>query len=88
MTCQNDPRLSHYFTLLYKIRVPRAQLEGKMRMAGLDPALLDTPDAPSPLGPIGSEENGGDGDGGGDGDDGDSGSNFSDSDWVINIMIW
>jgi hypothetical protein len=52
MTCQEDPRLAEYFRLLYKIRVPRQQLEQKMMLSGLDPSILDTPDAPTPLGPL------------------------------------
>ncbi|KAF0985164.1 hypothetical protein FDP41_000203 [Naegleria fowleri] len=49
-TCEQDPRLANYFRLLNKIGVPKPQIARKMEMDGLDPSLLDTPNAPSPLG--------------------------------------
>ncbi|KAF0979536.1 hypothetical protein FDP41_001453 [Naegleria fowleri] len=62
-TCEQDPRLARYFRLLYKVGVPRVQLERDMIRDGFDPNVLDTPQAPSPLGPYkeeNSEEEGGD----------------------------
>ncbi|KAG2385718.1 hypothetical protein C9374_003533 [Naegleria lovaniensis] len=55
-TCEQDPRLARYFRLLYKVGVPRVQLERDMIRDGFDPSVLDTPQAPSPLGPY-KEEN-------------------------------
>ncbi|KAG2381782.1 hypothetical protein C9374_006166 [Naegleria lovaniensis] len=49
-TCEQDPRLANYFRLLNKIGVPKPQIARKMEMEGLDPGILDTPNAPSPLG--------------------------------------
>ncbi|KAL9647334.1 hypothetical protein ABK040_004309 [Willaertia magna] len=56
LTCEKDPRLANYFRLFYKVRVPRVQIEHTMRNEGLDPSILDTPNAPSPLGPLPVEE--------------------------------
>lgn len=36
------------FFKMLKVGVPQVVIEGKMRDAGLDPAYLDTPDAPAP----------------------------------------
>ena len=42
-----DPQYAKFFKML-KMRVPRPAVENKMRAAGLDPSLLDNPDAPAP----------------------------------------
>ncbi|KAL0484775.1 WASH complex subunit CCDC53 [Acrasis kona] len=52
LTCIQDPRLENWFKLFLKVKVPKEQLEAKMRAQGLDPEILLTPDAPTPLGPL------------------------------------
>lgn len=52
---KDDPRYATYFKML-KLRVPAASIKQKMMMEGIDPNILDTPDAPSdaPMGAAGS----------------------------------
>ncbi|XP_021359370.1 WASH complex subunit 3-like [Mizuhopecten yessoensis] len=42
-----DPRYAKYFKML-QVGVPEAAVRPKMKMEGLDPNLLSTPDAPAP----------------------------------------
>lgn len=54
--CKDDPRLAEFFKLL-RLGAARGQIEFKMEQAGVSVSLLDTPDAPSPLGPIENASN-------------------------------
>ncbi|XP_028409146.1 WASH complex subunit 3-like [Dendronephthya gigantea] len=49
MTVAKDPRYAKYFQML-KVGVPLAALRPKVIADGLDPDLLETPDAPAPGG--------------------------------------
>ena len=49
MTVAKDPRYAKYFQML-KVGVPLQALRPKVLADGLDPALLETPDAPAPGG--------------------------------------
>eukprot|EP01094_Clydonella_sp_ATCC50884_P006655 TRINITY_DN15869_c0_g1_i1.p2 TRINITY_DN15869_c0_g1~~TRINITY_DN15869_c0_g1_i1.p2 ORF type:complete len:218 (-),score=79.87 TRINITY_DN15869_c0_g1_i1:49-702(-) len=46
MTMEHDPRYSRYFKMV-KMGVLAAQVKQKMMMEGVDPDILDNPDAPS-----------------------------------------
>jgi len=48
VTCENEPKLSAYFKMA-KLGVPIQSIKDKMMMNGYDPALLNTPNAPSPF---------------------------------------
>lgn len=56
ITVREDSRYSKYFAMMDKGVVKQA-LAARLTMEGLDPALLDTPDAPAPEGAmrVGSE---------------------------------
>ncbi|XP_029902168.1 WASH complex subunit 3 [Myripristis murdjan] len=72
MTVAKDPRYARYLKMAH-VGVPAMAIKNKMVMEGLDPNLLDTPDAPVPDGAKKSaEEQDGDGDSSG------SESSFSD----------
>jgi len=45
-TVSTDPRYSQYFTML-RMRVPVAAIKQKMMLEGINPDILDNPDAPS-----------------------------------------
>merc|ERR1719197_2261241 len=47
MTCADDPELAPFYKML-RVGVPKQAVRNKMRRAGYDDSLLDTPDAPSP----------------------------------------
>nr|CAB3267667.1 WASH complex subunit CCDC53-like [Phallusia mammillata] len=47
VTVKQDPRYAKYLKMV-TVGVPKVAIENKMRMEGLDPALLDNPDAPVP----------------------------------------
>uniref|UniRef100_A0A9J7ZDN9 WASH complex subunit 3 n=1 Tax=Cyprinus carpio carpio TaxID=630221 RepID=A0A9J7ZDN9_CYPCA len=47
MTVAKDPRYARYLKMV-QVGVPVMAIKNKMVMEGLDPALLDTPDAPVP----------------------------------------
>jgi WASH complex subunit CCDC53 len=47
ITVSKDPRFSKYFKMLI-MGVPVAAVKLKMNSEGIDPNLLDTPDAPAP----------------------------------------
>lgn len=49
MTVSKDPRYAKYFQML-KVGVPLVALRPKVLADGLDPDLLETPDAPAPVG--------------------------------------
>ncbi|XP_019620936.1 PREDICTED: WASH complex subunit CCDC53-like isoform X1 [Branchiostoma belcheri] len=49
MTVAQDPRYAKYFKMI-NMGVPVQALKTKVAMEGLDPDLLDTPDAPAPAG--------------------------------------
>lgn len=55
MTVSDDPRYATYFKML-KLRVPVASIKQKMMMEGIDPNILDNPDAPSDASPAPAEE--------------------------------
>ncbi len=44
---KNDPMFKPYFKMLM-LGIPRPQVEHKMNLEGIDPAILDNPDGPSP----------------------------------------
>ncbi|XP_078495968.1 WASH complex subunit 3-like [Ciona intestinalis] len=44
---KDDPRYAKYLKMVM-VGVPKPAIANKMRLDGLDPALLDTPDAPAP----------------------------------------
>jgi WASH complex subunit CCDC53 len=46
LTVKDDPRYSSYFTML-RLRVPVAAIKQKMMLEGVNPDILDNPDAPS-----------------------------------------
>jgi len=46
MTYQTDPRFTKYFKM-FRMGVPAAHVRNKMMMEGVNPDILDTPDAPS-----------------------------------------
>ncbi|KAI8791612.1 WASH complex subunit CCDC53 [Biomphalaria glabrata] len=48
-TVSQDPRYMKFFKML-QFGVPPPAVKGKMAMEGLNPDLLDTPDAPAPAG--------------------------------------
>ena len=55
---KDDPRFAKYYKM-EKVGVPRPQVAQKFAMeTGLDPGLLDTPDAPAPPGGEEEEEEG------------------------------
>ncbi|CAL1546919.1 unnamed protein product [Lymnaea stagnalis] len=62
-TVAQDPRYVKFFKML-AFGVPLPAVKGKMAMEGLNPDLLDTPDAPAPAGSQGpaSEDSGQDSD--------------------------
>eukprot|EP01006_Ploeotia_vitrea_P019370 TRINITY_DN51555_c0_g1_i2.p1 TRINITY_DN51555_c0_g1~~TRINITY_DN51555_c0_g1_i2.p1 ORF type:complete len:221 (-),score=62.98 TRINITY_DN51555_c0_g1_i2:454-1071(-) len=45
--CKDDPKLEPFFKML-RFGVPVPAIKIKVQQAGLDPDLIDTPDAPSP----------------------------------------
>lgn len=49
VTVKNDARYAKYIKMV-AVGVPKMAVEGKMRAEGLDPDLLDNPDAPVPDG--------------------------------------
>ena len=51
---KDHPEYSKYFKML-KVGVPQVVIEGKMRENGLDPSLLETPDAPAPGGDVAAD---------------------------------
>ncbi|KAM7367204.1 hypothetical protein PAMP_015121 [Pampus punctatissimus] len=55
MTVAKDPRYARYLKMV-QVGVPVQAIRNKMVMEGLDPNLLDTPDAPVPDGEIKSAE--------------------------------
>lgn len=56
MTVAKDPRYAKYFQMM-KMGVPAAALRGKLLADGLDPDLLENPDAPVPGGgPVPSKD--------------------------------
>jgi len=71
MTVSNDPRYTKYFKML-KMGVPAQGVKVKMAAEGLNPDLLDTPDAPAPSGGEISDDS--------DGGSSSDASSFSDSD--------
>jgi len=52
---KDDPRYIKYFKML-NVGVPKVAVSGKMKLEGLDPDLLDTPDAPCPAEAEGSDD--------------------------------
>ncbi|MED6231605.1 WASH complex subunit 3 [Ataeniobius toweri] len=56
MTVVKDPRYARYLKMV-QVGVPVMAIRNKMIMEGLDPNLLDTPDAPVPDGAASSTEN-------------------------------
>jgi hypothetical protein len=46
---KDDPMYKPYFKMI-NMGIPRPQVEHKMNLEGVDPSILDTPDAPSPNG--------------------------------------
>ncbi|XP_046844736.1 WASH complex subunit 3-like [Xenia sp. Carnegie-2017] len=70
MTVSKDPRYAKFFQML-KVGVPLAALRPKILSEGLDPDLLQTPDAPAPGGQISTNTDDDD-------DDSSSASSFSD----------
>lgn len=46
--CKDEPKLANFFKMK-RIRIPIQSIKEKMGFEGLDPNLLDTPDAPSPF---------------------------------------
>ncbi|XP_005108263.1 WASH complex subunit 3 [Aplysia californica] len=71
-TVSQDPRYMPFFKML-RVGVVAQAVKGKMVLAGLDPELLDTPDAPAPSGAPAPQEEAKD-------SDSDSADDFSDSD--------
>lgn len=67
---KDDPRYARFIKMM-NVGVPVPAVEGKMRLEGLDPALLHTPDAPLPDGGTAAVD---------DSSDSDSLSSFSESD--------
>uniref|UniRef100_UPI0037E94A39 WASH complex subunit 3 n=1 Tax=Semicossyphus pulcher TaxID=241346 RepID=UPI0037E94A39 len=55
MTVSKDPRYARYLKMV-QVGVPVMAIRNKMVLEGLDPNLLDTPDAPMPNGAAGSTE--------------------------------
>ncbi|KAM6895385.1 WASH complex subunit 3 [Xenentodon cancila] len=55
MTVAKDPRYARYLKMVH-VGVPVVAIRNKMVMEGLDPNLLDTPDAPVPDGATGTTE--------------------------------
>ncbi|XP_029969310.1 WASH complex subunit 3 [Salarias fasciatus] len=55
MTVAKDPRYARYLKMV-QVGVPVMAIRNKMVLDGLDPNLLDTPDAPIPNGEAGSTE--------------------------------
>nr|XP_020455134.1 WASH complex subunit 3 [Monopterus albus]XP_020455135.1 WASH complex subunit 3 [Monopterus albus] len=55
MTVAKDPRYTRYLKMV-QVGVPVMAIRNKMVMEGLDPNLLDTPDAPVPDGGVRSTE--------------------------------
>ncbi|XP_019113586.1 WASH complex subunit 3 [Larimichthys crocea] len=55
MTVAKDPRYARYLKMV-QVGVPVMAIRNKMVLEGLDPNLLDTPDAPVPDGGAGSTE--------------------------------
>lgn len=55
MTVAKDPRYARYLKMV-QVGVPVMAIRNKMVLEGLDPNLLDTPDAPVPDGGTGSAE--------------------------------
>jgi hypothetical protein len=47
LAIKNDPAFKMYFRMLFA-GIPQSGIKQKMEMDGIDPALLDSPDAPSP----------------------------------------
>lgn len=47
ITCEKDPAFAKYFKML-KMGVHPQAIKGKMTAEGLDPNVIDTPEAPSP----------------------------------------
>uniref|UniRef100_H2YXJ2 WASH complex subunit 3 n=1 Tax=Ciona savignyi TaxID=51511 RepID=H2YXJ2_CIOSA len=47
---KDDPRYAKYLKMV-NVGVPKAAIGNKMKLEGLDPSLLDTPDAPAPDAP-------------------------------------
>ncbi|KAG7454506.1 hypothetical protein MATL_G00260400 [Megalops atlanticus] len=60
MTVAKDPRYARYLKMV-QVGVPVVAIKNKMIQEGLDPGLLDTPDAPVPDGGSIAEEAGDDG---------------------------
>ncbi|RVE56648.1 hypothetical protein OJAV_G00223450 [Oryzias javanicus] len=56
LTVAKDPRYARYLKMV-QVGVPVMAIRNKMIMEGLDPSLLDTPDAPVPDGARGDAEN-------------------------------
>jgi len=52
---KDHPAYAPFFKML-KVGVPLPVVSGKMSAAGLDPSLLDTPDAPAPADGGGGDE--------------------------------
>lgn len=52
---KNDPRYMKYLKMV-NVGVPKVAVSNKMILEGLDPDLLDTPDAPVPDGGLKEEE--------------------------------
>lgn len=69
---KDDARYAKYFKMV-NVGVPKGAIENKMRLEGLNPDLLDDPDAPAP-----SQENKSDPDSDGFSDDSGSTGSFSD----------
>ncbi|KAK7886112.1 hypothetical protein WMY93_025733 [Mugilogobius chulae] len=55
MTVAKDPQYARYLKM-YQVGVPLMAIKNKMILEGLDPSLLETPDAPLPGGASGSIE--------------------------------
>lgn len=56
MTVSKDPRYAKYFQMI-KVGVPLMAIAPKMQAEGLDPSLLENPDAPAPDGgPVPAQE--------------------------------
>lgn len=74
-----DPRYIKFFKML-QFGVPPHAIKGKMSLEGLDPGLLDTPEAPAPAsnGPKASAPDDGDDDENSNKEDSDSDASFSD----------
>lgn len=47
MTCKEDPMFTRFFKML-NFGVPIPAVKAKMELEGLNPDVIDTPDAPSP----------------------------------------